>query len=296
MHTKSKTLTCLAVISIFALALSACTITTASGSGSIVNLPTSTEMAEVPTATPEPTWTPAPTDTPMPEMIQVVSGQEVTVPILLYHHISDEKQNNRYFVPVSVFSDQMKWLHEHHYQTITLSQLSDLLVNGGEMPKRAVVITFDDGDEDVIANAFPIMQQYGFVGTSFLIVNWINAPGFITTEQVAQISEAGWEIGSHSMNHVDLTQNMNNLQYEIRNSLLQLEQDYSVDVLSFAYPFGEINPDVIGYTSHAGYTGAVGLGESSQHSWSSDLFYMQRIEIRAEYTMDEFIALMPWTD
>ena len=163
------------------------------------------------------------------------------------------------------------------------------------MPQRPVVITFDDGDEDMVTNAFPILQKYNFVATSFIIVRWIDAPKFITSDQITQLAKAGWEIGSHSMSHVDLTQNENNLDYEVRESLVRLNADFKLKVTSFAYPFGVIDTNIVNYTSRAGYTAAVGLGTSVKQGYY-DLYYLSRMEVRQEYEMDQFIAMLPWVD
>lgn len=258
-------------------------------------LPTATSVPPTETQTPLPTETPLPTFTPTPELVQVSAGQELTVPILLYHHINDEVPGNRYIVSISVFDEQMKWLCDHHYQTITISQLADLILFGGSMPQRPVVITFDDGNGDIVTNALPILQKYGFVATSYLIVRWIDAPNYITSDQVSILSNAGWEIGSHTMSHVDLTQNENNLDYEVRQSLLRLNEDYGLKVKSFAYPFGVIDTNVVNFTSRAGYSAAVGLGTSIKQGLY-DLYYLSRMEVRQEYSMDQFIAMMPWVD
>lgn len=259
-------------------------------------LPTSTPLPPpTDTPTPVPTNTPEPTFTPTPVMVQVKAGDELTVPILLYHHISDAGPGNRYFVSPAIFQQQMKWLYDHHYQTITISQLAGLLLNGGEMPQRPVVITFDDGDADMVANALPILQQYDFKATAFLIVRWIDAKEYITSDQVEQLMKAGWEIGSHSMSHIDLTQNEENLSYEVRDSRTRLDQKFGLKVTSFAYPFGAIDEKVVNFTANSGYQAAVGLGTTYKHGLY-DLYYLVRMEVRQEYSMDQFIGLLPWKD
>jgi len=263
--------------------------------------PTATQVASaiptvVPeTATPLPTETPAPTLTSTPALITVKAGQDVTVPILLYHHISEDSTGNRYIVTPAVFETQMKWLFDHHYQTITISQLANVLISGGQLPERAVVITFDDGNQDVVTNALPIMQKYGFVGTAYIIVKWIGADGYDTADQLTQLQSAGWEIGSHTMSHLDLSKNEDNLQHEIRMSLLKLDKDYGMNVKSLAYPFGVIDDRIITYTSKAGYTSAVCLNTTFIQN-VRNLYCLSRMEVRQEYTMDQFIALLPWKD
>ena len=283
---------------------SACTGINALGSVSGVNISNTTQPTEAatltttattvpPTNTPAPSTTPVPTIAPTLVPIQIKAGQDVTVPILLYHHIADDSTGNRYFVSPAVFEAQMKWLSDNHYQTITITQLANVIIYGGQLPARAVAITFDDGNQDVVKNAFPIMQKYGFIGTAYIIVSWVGAVGYDTADQIAQLHNAGWEIGSHTMSHVDLTKHEDNLEYEVRNSLIELDKKYGVDVKSLAYPFGLIDPKVVTYTAHAGYTSGVGLGTSVKQGLS-DLYYLSRMEVRQEYSMDQFIALLPW--
>lgn len=259
------------------------------------NLPTATPLPPTETPTPLPTNTPEPTFTPTPELVQVEAGKTLDVPILLYHHISDEGPGNRYYVSPKAFDEQMKWLSDHGYKTITIKQLSDLILNGGQMPKKPVVITFDDGDADMVSNALPILQKYDFIATSYLIVKWIDAPHYITSDQVGELVKAGWEIGSHSMSHLDLTQNEDNLSYEIRESRTRLNEKFGLEVKSFAYPFGMIDEKVVNFTANSGYQAAVGLGNTYQQGLF-DLFYLVRMEVRQEYSMDDFINLLPWKD
>jgi peptidoglycan/xylan/chitin deacetylase (PgdA/CDA1 family) len=286
------------------LGVNGCSLTGASGSISFNQLPKPTTTIEMPTLTSSPTEipptetssptnTPASTLAPTPAMITIKAGDDVTVPILLYHHIADDSTGNRYFVSPATFDTQMKWLYDHHYQTITVTQLANVIIYGGQLPERAVVITFDDGNQDVITNALPIMQKYGFIGTAYIIVSWVNASGFDTSDQIAQLHADGWEIGSHTMSHLDLTKNEDNLEYEVRNSLIKLDSDYGLDVKSLAYPFGAIDSKVVTYTAKAGYTNAVGLGTSTNQGLF-DLYYLSRMEVRQEYSMDQFIAMLPW--
>jgi Predicted xylanase/chitin deacetylase len=219
----------------------------------------------------------------------------VDVPILLYHHIAHDTTGNRYFISPETFATQMQWLYDHHYQTITATQLADVIIYGGQIPERAVVISFDDGDQDVINNALPVMRKYGFVGTAYIIVSWIGSPDFDTADQIKELIADGWEIGSHSMSHVDLTKNEGNLDYEIRHSLTRLHDDFGINVKSLAYPFGVIDATVVNATAKAGYSNGVGLG-TGYHQGLSDLFYLTREEVRQEYSMDQFIGLLPWKE
>ncbi len=253
--------------------------------------PTATE-----TATPTITPTLAPTATATPLKISIPAGS-VTAPILLYHHVStnSETQNSRYNIPPEKFEEQIKWLFDNGYQTITVSELANLIYSGGEIPQRPVVITFDDGNIDNYNNAFPILKKYGFVATFYVVQTYINGEGMISTDQLKEMAHAGWEIGSHSKTHARLPAISEELlPEEIRMSKLNLEEKLGVSINSFAYPYGEINENVIRLTSRFGYKSAVGLGSKYTHSANS-IFYLDRIEIQNDYSMEQFISLLPWS-
>jgi peptidoglycan/xylan/chitin deacetylase (PgdA/CDA1 family) len=260
--------------------------------------PTATAtLAPTATVTATPTITPtlAPTATPTPSKVTIPAGS-VTAPILLYHHVSTstDTQDSRYNIPPEKFEEQMKWLYDNGYQTITVSDLVNLIYNGGEIPQRPVVITFDDGNIDNYNNAFPILKKYGFVATFYVVQTYINGEGMISTDQLKELIQAGWEIGSHSKTHAHLPAiGEDQLPDEIRMSKLNLEDKLGVTINSFAYPFGEINDNIIRLTSSFGYKSAVGLGNSFTHSMNT-IFYLSRIEIQNDFSMEKFISLLPW--
>jgi len=202
--------------------------------------------------------------------------------------------DSRYNIDPAKFEEQMKWLADNGYQTITVSQLVNLIYNGGQIPERPVVITFDDGNSDIYINAFPILKKYGFVATFYLVESYINGQDMITTDQVKELIQSGWEIGSHSKTHAHLPAAGTDLAQEIRMSKLDMEKLLGVKINSFAYPFGEINDEVIRLTSAYGFTSGVGLSESVTHGRNT-IYYLSRIEIQNDFDMAKFISLMPWS-
>ncbi len=254
-------------------------------------LPTATE-----TATPTITPTLAPTATSTPSRVVIPAGS-VTAPILLYHHVStnNDTQDSRYNIPPEKFEEQIKWLYDNHYQTINVSDLANLIYNGGEIPQRPVVITFDDGNIDVFNNAYPILKKYGFVATFYVVQIYVNGKDMVSTDQLKELYKNGWEIGSHSKTHAHLPGVSEDLlPDEIRLSKLNLEEKLGVPINSFAYPFGEINDNIIRLTSSYGYKSAVGLGNELAHGMNS-IFYLSRIEVQNDFSLDQFIRLLPWS-
>jgi peptidoglycan/xylan/chitin deacetylase (PgdA/CDA1 family) len=186
----------------------------------------------------------------------------------------------------------MKWLSDRGYSTVTISEVTRAIMNGQTLPDRPVVITFDDGYLDVYQNAYPILEKYGFYATFFIIGNTVDTRGNLSTDQLLELVNDGWEIGCHSMNHSYLTSG-NNLEQEIVGSKELLEEKIGEAVLTFAYPYGLTNWTVTNYTINAGYTSAVGLGSNMTHSTSS-LFFLHRKEIKSWYTLDFFEQFLPW--
>lgn len=253
--------------------------------------PTSTPFIP-PTSTPTKVKTPTPTSTPSPVMIYLPPGS-VTAPILLYHHVDENGKKSRYSIEPAVFEQQMQWLYEHGYHTITITKLIDVVKNGGEVPERPFIITFDDGAASVYKNAFPIMQKYHFIGVFYLITGSLGSSGSVDEPEVREMLEAGWEIGSHSRTHANLTLNHALINSEMFGSRSDLEAIFNVPVNTFAYPYGRVDEVVINRAYKYGYMGAMGLGTSFTHT-PATLFYLSREEVRFEYDINRFISLLPW--
>ena len=226
--------------------------------------------------------------------VQAASDGRVTVPILLYHSIPDQSSTSeRYNVSAARFEQQMKLLRDWGYTTLTIEQLVNKLHNGQGFPTRPIVISFDDGYQNVFDNAFPIMERYGFAGTVYIVANRLNAEGFMNREALIQLVENGWEVGSHGMTHTELTQNHALVRQEILQSRLDLNDALGIKVYSFAYPFGSSDWYISSKVLDYGYFAAVGVGNLSQHSLGT-IYNLSRREVQGDANMDDFIELLPW--
>jgi len=257
---------------------------------------TQTSTATV-TATASPTIPPTETSTPTPVPTAtwaVIGPGEVVAPILLYHHIDPEQANPRYNVLPEVFAAQMQALDDWGYTTITAKQLIKAITKGEPLPPRPIVITFDDGHYSVYEYAFPIMQEHSFFGVTYIVANRLKSYGFTGAPQLEEMISAGWEVGSHSYSHSDLTLDHSIAFNEIFVSRDTLSQTLSKPVKTFAYPYGKIDSYVISRTMKWGYLGAMGLGIGYTHNLNS-IFYLQRIEVEGTYDMEKFASLLPWS-
>lgn len=131
--------------------------------GTLIHHPTLSTVVPSPTLTPTETFTPSPSPTLTPTSTEtwIMQGPgDVTVPILLYHHIADSTISNRYYVSPQKFETQMKLLHDWGYVSITTEMLIRAITEGEELPPRPFLLTIDDGNLDNYLNAFPIAQKY----------------------------------------------------------------------------------------------------------------------------------------
>jgi peptidoglycan/xylan/chitin deacetylase (PgdA/CDA1 family) len=124
---------------------------------------------------------------------------------------------------------------------------------------------------------------------------YLDAPQYVTTPQVKEMIAAGWEIGSHSMTHLDLSKAHDKVQYEMGTSKSTLEKALQTKITSFAYPFGTIDPYLVSKVQNYGYQSAVGLGSTYVHSMAS-IYYLSRMEIQGTYDMATFASMLPWHD
>ncbi|MEW5938805.1 MAG: polysaccharide deacetylase family protein [Chloroflexota bacterium] len=256
-------------------------------------LPTSTQTAA---PSPIPTLTQTFTPSPIPTATWVWQGPKaVQVPILLYHHIDVSPVNSRYYVTPEKFEEQIKLLRDWEYTTITTEMLVKAITEGASLPPRPIIITFDDANADNYANAFPIMQKYGFTGVLYIPFYYIGAPEKLTVDQIKEMTAAGWEVGSHSLTHPDVNDlDTARMRAEIVESRKKLQELLGVPALTFAYPFGANSSAAVDYVKFAGYIAGMGATGFTADQGISNLFVLQRCEIQGWEDAKTFIRFLPW--
>ena len=107
------------------------------------------------------------------------------------------------------FAAQLDWLARNDYRVIRLSQLTAFLQGREPLPKRAVVITMDDGYESVHRHALPLLRQYGFPATLFVYTDFIGAGDALSWNQLSELKASGWvDIQAHSKTHRNLIERL----------------------------------------------------------------------------------------
>lgn len=200
------------------------------------------------------------------------------LPVLTYHHILRDEENTRFrhtstTTSVRAFSNQMTWLRDRGYRTLTMAQLEGYVRNNMNLPARAVVITFDDGLKSVSRYAYPVLKQYGMKATAFIISSRIKVRPqkwdpkslqFMSISELNGIRDVfDFQSHTHFLHRVDgyhrpilLSRSHHNILFDFVRSRRALAP-FNPHVLYLSYPFGGYNATAVKAAEEAGFHLAV---------------------------------------
>jgi peptidoglycan/xylan/chitin deacetylase (PgdA/CDA1 family) len=217
------------------------------------------------------------------------------LPILMYHYIRDMRDpRDRLGFALSVtpanFAAQMDWLAQNGYHTVTTLDLVDFLAGQRGLPAKPIVITFDDGYEDFYTAAIPVLRRHDFTAVAYVVSGFIGRPGYLSAAEILAAQGAGFEIGSHTVNHVDLTkQSAEALRYQLTASKEALEKLLGRPVTSFCYPYGRVGPREAAAVADAGYQDATSTRGGSYRTMAGR-FAWTRLRVNGGEPLWQFAA------
>lgn len=232
---------------------------------------------------------PTPTVVPLPD--------DVTVPILMYHYVSELPPDADVYrrdltVSPEAFEAQLQYLDQAGYRAVTLTDVHLALTEGYPLPEKPVVLTFDDGYRDAYDVVFPKLLDYGYPATFFVLATpaHYESEDYLTWGQMREMSDAGMSIQAHGRDHVDLRgRSYDFLVYQILGIREAIEQHVGRAPRFFCYPSGRRDTEVITVLESAGYWGAVTTEWGRTHA-EDDLFEMPRVRIQGGDSLAVFIA------
>ena len=200
-----------------------------------------------------------------------------SAPILMYHAISEVPPGSaspELFVPPDDFAAEMAWLAEEGFIAVTLGELYDAWHGKGNLPAKPVVISFDDGLQSQFTEALPILRELGWPGVLNLKVASLDE-GELSDAMVNRMIDAGWEIDSHTISHLDVTTlDRESLEREVADSREMIHERFGVPVDFFCYPAGRYDAESIAAVRDAGYLGAttteLGLATPTEDPYELD--------------------------
>lgn len=217
--------------------------------------------------------------------------------IVLFHRVDDHLKGN----PISCTSDEFRAycrFFRKYFRVVSLGELLQTVASGGDL-SGLLVITFDDGYKDNYELAAKELVRLGLPACFFLVTNFISSDlipswdakrsirtRWMTWDDVRALHAQGFEIGAHTMNHVDLSAvSTEDAISEITGSKERLERELEEAVVYFSYPYGrapQITKESREAVRQAGYKcclSAYGGAVERQ----TDPFYMKRTVISQWY-------------
>ena len=216
----------------------------------------------------------------------------ISIPILMYHSIESMPKTTvmrSLHVPPRRFKFQMWLLKILGYKGLSLKDLKPYL--DGELHGKVVGITFDDGYQNNLINAAPVLKKYKFTATCYIVSKNIGSSNtwdlakkvtqrpLMSDAEINKWLDFGMDIGAHTKTHVDLTKiSAHRAKIEINGCKDELEKKFQVSVTDFCYPFGRFNDSVSSLTKEAGYNTATSMLRGRANTYSNK-FQLPRIPI-----------------
>ena len=238
--------------------------------------------------------------------ISSAAQTEQKIPVLLYHHVLDSSENILYrdhslVVDTEVFLEQMRYLYDNGYNTITPDDLQNFLYNGEQLPEKSVFIHFDDGYYSNIIRAYPILQEFGFKATIFSITVSAMPPQAPFRPDITNmsISHESMEATSDVFTYASHTHDMHRLVADSDYTRFLIAPESSIiedlntsfqivdNSTAFAYPLGQYNESRIDALREAGVDMAFTVN-SGYVTHDSDPFRLDRFIVYRNTSMDIF--------
>ncbi len=218
---------------------------------------------------------------------------ELRVPVLMYHHVGAVPKRDPYglFVSTSTFRAQMEALKDDGWSVVTMSALAEALEGKRRLAEKSVVISFDDGNRDTYTAAFPVLQEFGYDTTVFVMTgpSGNKAASYLPPDLLRELRDSGWTLAPHTRWHEILTRLPEaQAKDEIVSSVEFLEREVGVREPYFAYPDGEENNAVRALLRDAGIRYAFTIHEGAVTT-SSDPLALPRLRMGEDHGVEKFL-------
>ena len=217
------------------------------------------------------------------------------VPVLVYHNIGREARG-RLVLGVDAFTEQMKYLKAHGYRVVSAGEFVEWLNFRRQLPKKTVVLTFDDGYRSFKEYAYPVLKELRFTATLFVYTDYVGAGrNALGWDDLKTLAAEGFDIQAHSKSHGDLrrgeheaeVQYARRLQAELVEPPRLLARNVGRPISFLAYPYGRVDDAVLGKVKEGGYQAAFTVRRESNPAFS-ELLRISRSQVYSEMTLEQF--------
>jgi len=212
----------------------------------------------------------------------------VKVPVLMYHRIEvNSNRSDTWQISLNEFKQEMEYLKNNGYTTLTNDQFYNIITKKAAMPAKPVLLTFDGATIDFYNNAYPILKQYGFNATEYVVTDQIGtawgSPSdlirIMNDDQLKIVGNNKIELENHSTTHGHIANlSTSELTKRVSGATAKLESLTNKKVKYFAYPFGESSNNFVSVLKSLNVKMAFKVG-GGMATDSSDLMNMPRIAI-----------------
>ncbi|MDX2136820.1 MAG: polysaccharide deacetylase family protein [Chloroflexota bacterium] len=225
--------------------------------------------------------------------------RRIRAPILMYHYVSelpfdaDDIRRGLTVTPAQ-FRSHLDMLFYEGYTPISLYDLHDALLTGRTLPAKPVVLTFDDGHLDAYTQAFPLLREYGFTATFFIITGFAdrNYVDHLSWAQIREMADAGMSMEAHTKTHSELDgRTYDFLVYEVLGSLESLAYYTGRQPYMFSYPVGRYDAETLRVMGQTEVWRAV-TTERSYTITTDNRLQVPRIRVPGGATAAQLLAIL----
>lgn len=209
----------------------------------------------------------------------------INFPVLMYHHIqpadlAKKEEHGSLNVDNKIFDEQMKYLSEHGYQTVFADELSDVLQNQQNPKGKNIIVTLDDGYEDIYQYAFPLAQKYSIKLNLMIPTGLVGKKGYLTWDQLKEMQQSRLiAIYNHTTSHYPLNLGTKEkVEEEVLTARKDLENNLGIPSFILTYPYGAYDSSVINIIKGLGFQAAF-TTHSGSRECLSQIFALRRIRI-----------------
>jgi len=216
------------------------------------------------------------------------------VPVLVYHNISAQDKG-KLSIAAHTFEAQIRELRDEGFQAISLADFVAFTAGRRQLPRKSVLLTFDDGYKSFIQYARPTLKDYSFGATLFVYSDFIGAGSGLSWQELRTLSGQGYDVQAHSKSHANLRRKegeseaayAKRIEAELAYPLTLYKKNLPQPVDALAYPYGEMDDELIPLVAKYGYAVAFTVRRQSNPAFVSPL-KISRAQIYSDMTTKDF--------
>lgn len=213
-------------------------------------------------------------------IVIATSEDYIEVPIIMYHSIlKDSSRSNKYTVTPAVLEEDLKYIKDKGYTTVTIADLISYVYNDTPLPEKPIVLTFDDGHYNNYGYLFPLLEKYDMKAVISIVGSYTDKftkpdeanlnYSYLRWKDIKELMDTGRiEFQNHTYNlHSNTGKRIGTKKIKgetdehyksiLKDDILKLQQEFEENTnytpQCFTYPFGEISNSSLDIIKELGF-------------------------------------------